>query len=126
LNRAALLARAAAFGFFINLVLHTSAVGPVSRMAAQASREFGAVVPVLWLGFSGALFIFGVIVLLHAHPAAPQRKPVLILAGLFPLGTAIGQYFALGWIFPEATLGLTGLLAIAAGLAAPAASTAPA
>ena len=120
MNRSVLLGRAAAFGFFVNLVLHTSAVGPVSRTATQASKDIGAVMPVLWLGLSGAFFILGVIVLLHAHQSAPQRKPVLVLAGLFPLGIAVGQYLTLGWIFPELTLGLTGLLTIAGALTAPA------
>ncbi len=118
-----ILARAGAIGFFINLVLHTMATGAVRTNALRASAELGALVTALWLIFSVAMLVLGLIVWLHAKPASSHRRTVLFLAGIFPLATAIGQMIAFGPIFPEATLGLTALLTFGAAFSAPARTT---
>ena len=115
----AILAHAGAVGFLVNMVLHTSAIGPVGRMAGAASKQLAALVPLLWLLFSLVLLLFGLIVMVHARPATPQRRPVLICAGIFPLATAVGQLVAFGWIFPELTLALTGILTLWAATTSP-------
>ena len=118
MNGTIVFARAGAIGFFINLAMHTMALVPVRRSAMTSSKDIVGLVTLLWLMFSVALLVIGLIVWVHARPS-PLRKPVLFLAGLFPVATAVGQLMAFGWIFPEATLVLTGLLTLVAAFTEP-------
>lgn len=113
------LARAGAAGIFINMALHTSATGQIARSAQAASPDMGRAMPLLWLLYSAALLILGVLAWIHAPPTATQRAAVMYLSAAYLIATAVGQYAAFGFIFPEVTLLVTAALLVSGAVSAP-------
>jgi len=107
------LARAGAVATFLNMALHTSATPQIMRSAKAASPEMGGLVPLLWLLYSAALLILGILVWLHARPGAAQRSPVMFLSAFFLTATAVGQYVVFGFILPEVTVLIAAALLVA-------------
>jgi hypothetical protein len=119
-NRSVVLARIAALAFVVTAALHSSAYRAVTALARSGPSELHPLVPTVWLCFSLALIILGLIIAANAKatPSA-HRMMTLVFAGLFAFGSAALQLIYFGFIPPVAILCVDGALAIAAALLVP-------
>lgn len=115
-SRPVLLARLAALLYFSTAALHLMGFAPVTALAEQGPAELRPLVPLLWLSISLSLAVLGGILLLTAGLSGPQRRWILVLVSLDPLGAAALQLFYLGFLPPTAMLLADSAVAIWAAL----------
>jgi len=108
-----------AAGFFIAAMLHTSGYQSVTLLAQQGPRGLGGLVSALWLAFSAAMIILGLIVAILAREPVGGARAILVLAACLPLATAMLQLRFLGFIPPVAILGTIALVTFAGAVASP-------
>jgi hypothetical protein len=115
-----------AAGFFLAAALHTSAYNSVTALAQQGPSGLGPLVSSLWLVFTGAMVVLGLIVATVTLRQSSGGRAILVLAGCFPLATAALQLRFLGFIPPVAILSTIGVLTlVGAGMLPPLPRAAP-
>ena len=112
----------AAAGFLATAALHGSGYGPVNRLAEDGPAGLRALVPALWLAFSGDLVVLGLIVGAVACRPSTVGRIILVIASLCPAGVAALQLRFLGFVPPTAILLALGALTMVAAAVLPGAS----
>lgn len=115
---ARLMLGAAALGLGADGVMHAAVWGASGMAAARASNlpaMFGAELGVLWLWDAVALVGLALVFLFAALRPAAVSGPVIMLLALIPALLAAILYWAVGPFYPELTVGIPALLALAAG-----------
>ncbi len=116
---ARLMLGAAALGLGFDGVMHAAVWGASGMAAARASNlpaMFAAELGVLWLWDAVVLVGLALVFLFAALRPAAVSGPVIVLLALMPAILAAILYGAVGPFYPELTVGIPALLALAAGL----------
>ena len=119
---ASILAWAAALAFLVTAALHASGFAAVTALARRGPPDVVPIVAMLWLAFSAALALLGLVAAVAAWRPGPPARGVLALAGVFPIVSAVLQLCYFGPIAPAAVLAFDGALALAAAVALPSAA----
>ena len=120
LQVARLLAWLAVVGFFLAAALLLSSYSSVAASGRQAPADVATLLPALWLDLAIALIVFGLIVALTAR-AVSGAGPFLLLAGCFPIATALVWFRFLGFGPAAVILLVVGGLTLGAAAISPAA-----
>ncbi|MDH4044794.1 MAG: hypothetical protein OEY20_04485 [Gemmatimonadota bacterium] len=122
LRTGSILAGLTALGFLGTAVLHSTGFPAVTELAADVPSDLGPLMPALWLVFSLDLTVLGLIIAVVTWRPAPIGRPILAIAALSPLGTAILQLATIGFVPPTAILCGIAVLALVAAAVLPGAS----
>jgi hypothetical protein len=93
-------------------VLHTMALGQISKLAEATPGDAGTLLPMLWLMFGANLSLGALVVGLVAWRMRPGDQWTLAAVALVPLSAAALQVVYIGFITPTALLLLDGLLVL--------------